>query len=160
MPSKNKDISTVSSETLYKEMADAMVYGGFREAGYQYVCIDVRNATDSSACLMVSHYTFFFFFFFYKNLFYKNVEAEINQNFKNIPRLRAGAHAESQLRTSSLAHLFLSRCEPLCSMRFVKRKFNKSWLAQHFFSTSEEATRVCDTQLDYHITANTMNVLL
>ena len=24
------------------EMADAMVYGGFREAGYQYVCIDVR----------------------------------------------------------------------------------------------------------------------
>lgn len=28
------------SERLYKEMADAMVYGGFREAGYQYVCID------------------------------------------------------------------------------------------------------------------------
>ena len=24
------------------------------------------------------------FFFFYKNLFYKNVEAEINQNFKNV----------------------------------------------------------------------------
>ena len=23
-------------------------------------------------------------FFFYKNLFYKNVEAEINQNFKNV----------------------------------------------------------------------------
>ncbi|XP_074629049.1 alpha-N-acetylgalactosaminidase-like [Acropora palmata] len=28
------------SERLYMEMADAMVYGGFREAGYQYVCID------------------------------------------------------------------------------------------------------------------------
>ena len=26
------------------EMADAMVYGGFREAGYQYVCIDVRSS--------------------------------------------------------------------------------------------------------------------
>ena len=25
-------------------------------------------------------------FFFYKNLFYKNVEAEINQNFKNVLR--------------------------------------------------------------------------
>lgn len=25
-------------------MADAMVYGGFREAGYQYVCIDVSNS--------------------------------------------------------------------------------------------------------------------
>ena len=31
--------------------------------------------------------------FFHKNLFYKNVEAEINQNFKNI------AQAESRLRT-------------------------------------------------------------
>ena len=26
------------------ETADAMVYGGFREAGYQYVCIDVRDS--------------------------------------------------------------------------------------------------------------------
>lgn len=24
------------------EMADAMVYGGYKAAGYQYVCIDVR----------------------------------------------------------------------------------------------------------------------
>lgn len=28
------------SERLYIEMADAMLYGGFREAGYRYVCID------------------------------------------------------------------------------------------------------------------------
>ena len=28
----------------------------------------------------------FFFIFIYKNLIYKNVEAEINQNFKNILR--------------------------------------------------------------------------
>ena len=27
-------------------------------------------------------------FFLYKNLFYKNVDAEINQNFKNIPSSR------------------------------------------------------------------------
>ena len=28
--------------------------------------------------------------FFYKNLFYKSVQAEINQNFKNIPRTYPG----------------------------------------------------------------------
>ena len=32
-----------------------------------------------------SRYTLFFFFF-YENHFYKNVEAEINQNFKNVLR--------------------------------------------------------------------------
>lgn len=26
------------------EMADAMAYGGFREAGYQYVCVDVSES--------------------------------------------------------------------------------------------------------------------
>ena len=36
--------SVIFSERLYMEMADAMVYGGFREAGYQYVCIDVRSS--------------------------------------------------------------------------------------------------------------------
>ena len=44
---------------------------------------------DSTPSIADSRYTLCFFF--YKNLFYKNVKAEINQNFKN--------EAESRLRT-------------------------------------------------------------
>ena len=28
------------------EMADAMAHGGYRDAGYQYVCIDVSVPSD------------------------------------------------------------------------------------------------------------------
>ena len=37
--------------------------------------------------------------FFYKNLFYKNVEAEINQNFKNVSR--------TFLRLSAIKNVFI-----------------------------------------------------
>ncbi|KAJ7384573.1 hypothetical protein OS493_021204 [Desmophyllum pertusum] len=36
----DKDPRNCISERLYMEMADAMVYGGYSGAGYQYVCID------------------------------------------------------------------------------------------------------------------------
>ncbi|XP_015751375.1 PREDICTED: alpha-N-acetylgalactosaminidase-like [Acropora digitifera] len=44
------------SERLYMEMADAMVYGGFREAGYQYVCIDPDYKKIAKHCNLWRNY--------------------------------------------------------------------------------------------------------
>ena len=37
-------------------------------------------------------------FFFYTNLFYKNVEVEINQNFKNVLRVHYPIYARARAR--------------------------------------------------------------
>ena len=34
--------NNIHSEMLIKQMADFMASSGYKEAGYQYVCIDVR----------------------------------------------------------------------------------------------------------------------
>lgn len=36
------------------DMADAMAYGGYRDAGYKYVCIDVSAPSDYEKSISVA----------------------------------------------------------------------------------------------------------
>ena len=47
---------------------------------------DVSRTNSSLSSSSLAFFVHTLCFFFYKNLFYKNVEAEINQNFKNLSR--------------------------------------------------------------------------
>ena len=75
----------------------------FKECKYDVI----KQSFTSRASLTVKRYTLFVFVFFFviRTFFYRNVEAEINQNFKNVLR--------TSLRLESIKNLFIW---PICGL--------------------------------------------
>ena len=102
---------------------------------------DQKKSSKRSLCLFEFYYgESIHSFFFYKNLFYKNVETEIYQNFKNMlrtyPRLRERNRLSirSMLKRNTLLNInnVVSYCMILTRYRTSQLRFYLLVVIQHY----------------------------